>query len=131
MPGQRLNILFADPDSDWQATAASVLDPIGVSAISVRTGQEALSRMESGEVHVAVLDQNMPQLSGLQVVKISRKWNSAPPAILLTRDLTPQLLQEALLMRVFSVLSKPVDTNLLLETLARLVKRHYAGAWPT
>jgi CheY-like chemotaxis protein len=130
MNHRRLNVLFADPESDWQSTAESVLGPIGVTAICVRTGQEALSRMDGGEVHVAVLDQNMPQLSGLQVVKLSRKRESAPPSILLTREMTPQFLQEALLMHVFSVLSKPVDPNLLLETLARVIRRHYAGYWP-
>jgi hypothetical protein len=34
-------------------------------------------------------------------------------------------------MHVFSVLSKPVDFNVLLDTLARVVKRHYEGKWPS
>jgi hypothetical protein len=29
-----------------------------------------------------------------------------------------------------SALSKPVDLNVLLQTLARVVNRHYAGHWP-
>jgi hypothetical protein len=39
-------------------------------------------------------------------------------------------MHDALAMKVFSVLSKPVDLNVLLQTLARVVNRHYAGRWP-
>jgi CheY-like chemotaxis protein len=130
MVHSRITVLFADPDADWHRQASAMLEPFGVQPVQVRTGREALDRIESGEVHAAVLDQNMPQLSGLQVVKIINKMPSAPPAILLAQELSSQLMHEALSMRVFSVLRKPVDVNLLLETLARLMKRHYAGKWP-
>ena len=72
----------------------------------------------------------MPQLSGLQVVKLTRDFKAPPPAILLAKDLTNHLMHGALAMKVFSVLSKPVDLNVLLQTLARVVNRHYAGRWP-
>lgn len=126
----RLTVLFGDADSLWHDTAAAMLQPFGVSTVQARTGREALDRIESGEVHVAILDQNLPQLSGLQVVKLAARREVSPPAILLARDLSTQFLHEALGMRVFSVLSKPVDVNLLLDTLARVLKRHYANRWP-
>lgn len=126
----RLRVLFADVETDWHAQAAEMLAPHGIETVRVRTGREALSRMESEPFHVAVLDQNIPQLSGLQVVKLSRDFPVSPPAILLARDLTSHLMHEALVMKVFSVMSKPVDLNLLLHTLARVVKRHYHDKWP-
>jgi hypothetical protein len=49
---------------------------------------------------------------------------------LLANDLTSHLLREALGMHVFSVLSKPVDTNLLLDALARVLRRYHASQWP-
>jgi DNA-binding NtrC family response regulator len=130
MTVRRLKVLFADPEAAWHQTTSAMLEPFGIEPLGVRTGREALSRIESGEIHVAVLDQNMPQLSGLQVVKLINKLDAAPPAILLAHDLSTQLMHEALLARVFSVLRKPVDVNLLLDTLARLMKRHYADRWP-
>ena len=33
-------------------------------------------------------------------------------------------------MHVFSVLSKPVDPNLLLDALARVLRRYYESKWP-
>jgi len=80
---------------------------------------------------VAVLDAQMPQLGGLQVIKMMREvLKATPPAILLTSHLTNHLLREALGMHVFSVLSKPVDFNLLLDALARVLRRHYESRWP-
>jgi DNA-binding response OmpR family regulator len=77
-----------------------------------------------------VLDQQMPQLGGMQVIKLMREMHDAPPAILLTSQLSTNLLHDALSMHVFSVLSKPVDFNVLLDTLARVLRRHYEGRWP-
>ena len=87
--------------------------------------------IERQPVHVAVLDQQMPQLGGLQVVKIMRDMKHAPPAILLANQLTNNLLHEALGMHVFTVLAKPVDFNLLLDSLARVLRRYHESRWPT
>jgi two-component system response regulator HydG len=126
----RLTVLVADENEEWASTVRTLLAPQGVQTISAHTGREALRLIESGAVHVAILDQKMPQLGGLQVVKRMRDLPMAPPAILLADHLTNHLLNEALGMKVFSVLSKPVDFNLLLDSLARVMKRHYLSKWP-
>jgi len=128
--GNRLTVLLADADESWQGDVVRLLEPHGVHSVWARTGREALSRVESGEVHVAVLDQNLPQLSGLQVVKLMRDRPHSPATILLARDMSKHVLSEALGMKVFSVLSKPVDLNVLLDTLARVMRRRYADRWP-
>ena len=33
-------------------------------------------------------------------------------------------------MHVFSVLGKPVDFNVLLDALARVLRRYHQGQWP-
>src|SRR5687768_3891153 len=102
MNDSRLTVLFADPDAVCFAQAAALLEPHGVNAVQVRTGRDALSRIETGQIHLAVLDQNMPQLSGLQVVKLTRGVTSAPPAILLANECNAHVMHEALAMKVFS-----------------------------
>lgn len=86
--------------------------------------------IESQSIHLAVLDHQMPQLGGLQVIKRLRELDKAPPAILLANDLNSALLREALGMHVFSVLSKPVDFNVLLDAFARVMRRYYESRWP-
>ncbi len=126
----RLTVLLANEQEGWHQTVTQLLSPQGVRTVSARSGAEALNLIETTPIHVAVLDIQMPGLGGMQVVKIMRDMQGAPPAILLADHLTNHLLNEALGMRVFSVLGKPVDFNLLLDALARVVRRHYEGKWP-
>jgi CheY-like chemotaxis protein len=126
----RLTVLLANEQEGWHQTVRTLLEPQGVQTLSARSGREALQLIESTPVHVAVLDAQMPQLGGMQVIRMMREMRQAPPAILLAHDLTSHLLREALGMHVFSVLSKPVDLNVLLDTLARVLRRHYESRWP-
>jgi CheY-like chemotaxis protein len=126
----RLNVLLANEQEGWHQMVRQLLEPHGVQTISARSGREALHLIESTSIHVAVLDTQMPQLGGLQVIRLMRAIQQAPPAILLASQLTNHLLHEALGMHVFSVLSKPVDLNVLLDSLARVMRRYYEDRWP-
>jgi CheY-like chemotaxis protein len=135
-PG-RFKVLLANEQEGWHQTVRRLLEPQGVQTLSARSGREALQLIESTPVHVAVLDMQMPQLGGLQVVRMMREVQQArgrggvvPPAILLANELNSHLLREALAMHVFSVLSKPVDFNVLLDSLARVLKRYHSSRWP-
>jgi CheY-like chemotaxis protein len=131
----RLTVLLPDEQEEWHRTIRGLLEPQGIHTLTARNGREAIEMIESRAVHVAVLDVQMPQLGGLQVVKRVRELHKAdpqrvPPAILVANDLTSHLLREALTHHVFSVLSKPVDYALLLDALARVVRRRYESRWP-
>jgi CheY-like chemotaxis protein len=134
----RFNVLLANEQESWHRTVRELLGPQGVQTVSARTGREALRLMQTMPVHVAVLDQQMPQLGGLQIVKLMRENTPAdgsaqavmPAVILLTSHMTNHFMQEALGMQVFSVLSKPVDFNLLLDSLARVLRRYHENRWP-
>ena len=136
LSGSRFTVLLANEAEGWHQTVRSLLEPQGVATVTARSGREALDLVQQRQIHVVVLDQQMPQLGGLQVIKLMREMKPSaapppPPAILLANHLTTHLLHEALGMHVFSVLSKPVDFNLLLDTLARVMRRHYEGRWPS
>src|SRR5947209_19286975 len=92
----RFTVLLANEQENWHQTVRGLLEPQGVQTISAHSGREALQLLESQPVHVAVLDHQMPQLGGLQVIKLMRELHKAPPSILLAHDLTSHLLREAL-----------------------------------
>ena len=126
----RLTVLLANEQEEWHRTVRGLLEPQGVQTIAAKSGREALRLMESQPVHVAVLDQQMPQLGGLQVIRLMRDIKNAPPAILLANQLTHHLMHEALGMHVFTVLAKPVDFNVMLDALARVLRRYHESKWP-
>jgi DNA-binding NtrC family response regulator len=126
----RFTVLLPSEQEGWHRTVSGVLQTQGVQTVLARSGHEALSLLERTPVHVAVLDAQMPQLGGMQVIRLLRELHKATPAILLTSHLTTHLLHEALGMQVFSVLSKPVDLNVLLDALARVLRRYHENRWP-
>ncbi len=126
----KFTVLLPSEQEGWHQTVQRLLEPQGVHTLFARSGREALNLIETKPIHAVVLDTQMPQLGGLQVIKLMRNFPQAPPAILLTSHLTNHLLREALGMHVFSVLSKPVDFNVLLDTLARVLRRFYESRWP-
>jgi two-component system NtrC family response regulator len=126
----RFTVLFPDERDGWSDSVGRLLEPQGVQTIVARSGRQALELIRTTPIHCAVLDVRMPQLGGLQVIKLMRELPAPPPAILLTQHQTGHLLREALGMQVFSVLLKPVDFNLLLDTLARVIRRFYENRWP-
>jgi len=132
-PPARFTVLLPIEKDGWHETVMRLLEPQGVHSLVAHSGREALGLLESADIHAAVLDTNMPQLGGLQVIKLMREMRGRmpPPAILLTQSLSNSLLREALGMHVFSVLSKPVDFNLLLDALARLLRRYHENRWPS
>ena len=123
-------ILVADDESHILHVVSLKLRNAGYAVLCARDGQEALDLCTAERPDLLITDYHMPQLSGLQVVKLTRDFQSPPPAILVSKDLTNHFMQEALGMKVFSVLAKPCEPNLLLDTLARAVKRHYQNRWP-
>jgi DNA-binding NtrC family response regulator len=129
-PTSRFTVLLGNEQEGWHETVRGLLQPQGVETVIARNGREALDLIETVPVHVAVLDAQMPQLGGMQVIRMLREVHKATPAILLTNHLTNHLLQEALGMQVFSVLSKPVDFNVLLDALARVLRRYHENRWP-
>jgi CheY-like chemotaxis protein len=53
-----------------------------------------------------------------------------PVVFLLSPQPTDKVMQEALKFNAFSVLAEPVDVNLMLEMMARAMKRFHQNHWP-
>ena len=154
LPGGRLRVLLGDAcgkDEPWHRTAAGLLAAQGVEVHVAETGRHAFGLIEDGlvgggpRIHVAVLEHRMSDMTAVQMLRrlheeLLRRATAnvtLPPAILLApaaergrTDVASGLMHEALTARVFSVLPRPVDPNLLLDTLARALRRFYAGRWP-
>jgi CheY-like chemotaxis protein len=79
-----VRVLLADDDHDLLEMTSHLLGRRGWSVTSVTNGDEALAAMESGRYDVAVLDQNMPPGSGLEVAEARRAAGDGTPMVLWT-----------------------------------------------
>lgn len=79
-----MKVLVADDDADIREMTAAFLGRRGWSITTVRSGVEALAALDDAEYDVAVLDQNMPPGSGLEVAAGRRRVGDAIPIVLWT-----------------------------------------------
>lgn len=89
----------------------------------VENGEQALDKLEEHSYDLLILDMNMPQIGGLEVVNVHRALSRQPletPVIILTANATLEAKRECERARIDAYLTKPVDALTLLDTVARL-----------
>ncbi len=143
----RLNLLLAYGgwrDDTFADQLPTLLQPMGIHCIRTRTAAESHRAMLRDRVHVAVVDMTTPAddsrmaqetALGAGVLHLLRCLSPVPPMILVR---PPQAssresvrgLADALREGAFSVLERPFPMESMLESLRRVINRHYAGYWP-
>ncbi|MEO0715568.1 MAG: response regulator [Planctomycetota bacterium] len=153
--GRRLNLLVsyagwqADP---WVERLPKILEPMGVRAFRASTGREASDVIRRTPIHAAVVDLGLPidgepeaaadeagsnTEGGVRLLEILRRLETSPPVVVVkaarsVRD-DQRVMAASLRAGAFAVVDRPHSTRdleLLLDTLRRLLTRHYEGRWP-
>jgi DNA-binding response OmpR family regulator len=122
------SLLITDDDDSFREALRGIFETEGFRTLLAHSGEEALDILHDEPVHVALLDQHLPRLTGLETLRIIRQqMNVILPVILLTADRTQQLLHDALSAQAFCVMPKPVSRNVVVYTVQRALARSYPG----
>jgi two-component system sensor histidine kinase RpfC len=119
-----LNILVAEDNVVNQQVIKGILKSSGHTIELVNNGEKALDALSShfNQFDMVILDMNMPEESGIEVVKalrfMDRRHNM--PVIMLTADATPEARELGLDAGANEFLTKPVDAKVLLQKIAAL-----------
>ncbi|GIX21724.1 MAG: hypothetical protein KatS3mg121_0507 [Gammaproteobacteria bacterium] len=118
----RLRILVAEDTPVNQVLMQSLLGKVGHEVVIAADGEAALDALENNDFDLAILDMNMPGVSGLDIVKLCRFRADlrALPLIVLTADATPETRRVCEEAGADAVLTKPVDNRGLLALIAEL-----------
>lgn len=129
--GPRFNVLIADDDAGVRETLSELLRAKGFGTVQAKDGGEAVEIVQANVIHLALFDMHMPRLTGLEALKVLRQTlQRAMPAVLMTADVTTELMRQAFLAQVHSVIPKPVNTHTVLHTLARALEKVYGTLLP-
>ncbi len=129
-PARPLRILVADDNAANCKILKKVLEMAGHQAVVVGDGEAALATLEREPFDLALLDINMPDVTGYEVAKLYRmghvgEWRL--PIVALTADVTSEterLCREA---GMDAVLTKPMEPAQLLAALAEVHAKAGAG----
>ena len=118
-------LLISDVDAAFRETLRGVFEPRGFQTLLAADGEQAVQIVQQEEVHLVLLDVHMPKLTGLEVLRLLREFNSLLPIILLSAGWDDRLLEQARQAQAFSVLPKPVSTRQLTGTVCQALKQTY------
>ncbi|MDE1930847.1 MAG: response regulator [Alphaproteobacteria bacterium] len=129
-PAQPLKVLVADDNAANCKILKKVLEMAGHQAVVVADGEQALAALERDRFDLALLDINMPDVTGYEVAKLYRmshvgEWRL--PIVALTADVTSEterLCREA---GMDAVLTKPMEPAQLLAALTDIHAKAAAG----
>ena len=86
---------------------------------------EALELVRREQVHLILLDLQMPRLSGLETMRRLRGQAASPPCILVSGALNDEIVAEAKAMSVASVLAKPFQLSEATSAVMRALRDFY------
>jgi len=119
-----LNILVAEDNKVNQQVIQGILRHAGHKVQIVDGGEEVLDILENDRdsVDLLILDMNMPEMNGLEVVKTIRFMDRRHtlPVVMLTADATPEAQLASMDAGTDAFLTKPVNARALLDRIASL-----------
>ncbi len=115
-PHPTVRVLVVDEDSSAADSCAEAFGPIA-EVVSVRTGREALYAARQDGFGVIVVDLQLPDMTGVAMVRELRAGGITTPFLVVTGSATVPTTVEAMRLGAAAVLEKPVPAADLAATL--------------
>jgi two-component system, chemotaxis family, chemotaxis protein CheY len=113
-----MRVLLAEDSTVMRKIIRHLLEDVGVlSATEAADGAEAMELFKAGEFDLVLTDWNMPNKTGIQVVREIRATGSTIPIIMITTEGEKSRIADAILAGASDYLVKPFDHNKLRDML--------------
>ena len=120
-PSEKI-ILLADDELMLGDLLAELLETNGYTVIKVTSGKEVLRILtEEIKVDLAIIDYNMPEMSGLDTIAQIRKLNLNLPIILSSGSMWVEDDSELTKYHINSQIQKPYEFETMLSTIQKLI----------
>lgn len=116
---EKVTILWADDEIDLLKPHIIFLENKGYAVDTVNNGSDAYDAAIAKHYDIVFLDENMPGLSGLDVLTKIKEKQPALPVVMITKSEEESIMEEAIGSKIADYLIKPVNPNQILLTLKR------------
>jgi FixJ family two-component response regulator len=113
----RSTALLIDDDTNGTLIFGYALRRDGFDVLTAETGRAGVSIVSSGAADVVLLDQRLPDLSGIDVLRIIKHEARAVPVIMMTAYSTTELVVQAMRLGAADFLEKPLTPDELLQAV--------------
>lgn len=119
------NILVVDDEPLVRGTISALLERENFKAFPCEAGEEALAKIQTVAVEAAIVDLNMPGMSGLELTRALKEKDPDIEIIILTGSATLESAIQAIHEQVFEYLCKPIEMAVLIRSLNRALERRH------
>jgi two-component system KDP operon response regulator KdpE len=116
------SILCVDDDQYLMDLLHYVLEREGFTVLRARTGREALGVVRSETVNLVVLDSTLPDLAGLTVLSLLRRF-SRVPVIMLASSMREEDVIAGLQRGADDYVAKPFSVQVLINRISAVLRR--------
>lgn len=112
-------ILIVDDDAHLRETLHDLLEMEGYEVYEAASGAEAMNMVASDFFHVILMDFNLTDKTGIEVIKDIRRLNTDSQILMMTAHASLETAVKAIQESVYDFLIKPVDFNYLKSAIRR------------
>ncbi len=117
-----MKIYIIDDHALFRNGLIALLESKSISASAASSPEQGLEEIESIEVDIVLLDLRMPQMSGIEVLKIIKERKIKTPVVMLTTSTEETDLRDCLKYGAQGYLLKDMDPDELVDALNETVK---------
>ncbi len=118
---QEINILWIDDEIDLLKVHIMLLEERGYKVTAANNAEEGFELIKKNNFDIIFLDENMPGISGLEILpKIKREYPNLP-VIMITKREEEEIMDEAIGEKINGYLIKPVKPNQVLLAIKQNV----------
>src|SRR5688572_11359516 len=114
-------ILWVDDEMESLKSQIMFLENKGYKVHSLSNGFDAVDYVKENQVDVVLLDESMPGISGLETLQKIKEINGQIPIVLITKNETENLMDEAIGSQITDYLIKPVNPNQVWLSLKKII----------
>lgn len=114
-----IKILWVDDEIELLKPHILFLEKKNYLVTTANNGQDALDLFRQESFDIVFLDENMPGLSGLEVLSEMKEQKSGVPVIMITKSEEEYIMEEAIGSKISDYLIKPVNPNQILLSLKK------------
>ena len=117
-------ILIIDDNKYLRFTLSAVLEEYGFKALTAEDFQNGFSKIKSLKPSLIILDKNLPDGDGIDLLKKIKEHDRTIPIIVLTAYANEINSLEALKQGVFAFLTKPFDNDEIISTIKKALDKN-------
>lgn len=129
-PLNRIRVLLVDDEAVYVDVLANRLGKRGFEVQKAYTSPEALLVLRTQQFDVAVLDLKMPDMDGIEVLKIAKQVDPTLQVIMLTGHGSAEACEQGLALGAFDYMMKPCEFEALVDKIREAFEQKSASQQP-